>query len=352
MELYTISRTTQLKEELIESFSSFIWTDRYSAFGDFVVKLQPTPALRAALKPNVMLGFDESDSPMLINTVLITQDDDGKDVMEIKGRSVESVFIKRKSRPWAVNNDEYALNGQPQAIITTLVRNSCIAPVASGHSSGGAIPGLSASIINIPATQPTVKIFVKIEPLYNSIKKIADDYGFGFRVRKPVLGTQALRFEVYKGNDRTKEVVFGSEYDTLTDTSRLITNVDYYSYAYIFNENFGTYMFARKLDSFTKTGLDFAELVVDASDIQGTILDVAGELQIRGRQELSQHLEMDLLDGSVNPEGSFRYGTDYFLGDLVTIKDETGLLQKRQVSEHIWSYDESGYKSYPTLEVV
>lgn len=55
-------------------------------------------------------------------------------------------------------------------------------------------------------------------------------------------------------------------------------------------------------------------------------------------------------DSSVIPDITFRYRTDYNVGDIVTIENGYGITARARIVEVVESYDDTGYKLEPKLE--
>lgn len=349
MELYTINGTTAAKQDLIESVNSIIWTERYSNHGDCQVVVRPTPWLERRLVPGALLGFSESTTPMLIRSAKVSTNADNQRVMEVEGDSISKILEYRKSRPYGSSQQSFWYKATARDIITALVYNTSVVP-ASGYASAGKVPGLA--VYNDPSvpTLPILDVILEMGTAWERIKELLDDYDLGFSMTLPVLGTLSYFAVVYKGKDVSNSVVFGGDTETLSEITKLQSDESYASYAYAFNDSFGSYMYGTAPGDVTKAGFGFREIVVDASDIQGTVLDVQAAVQSRARAVLSQNKKIDYMDGKVNPDNPAKMGLDYNLGDIVQIRDVDGDPQKMRVSEFIRSFDEQGYREYPTLE--
>src|SRR4051794_30324263 len=72
MEPYTLDRTFH-KQNVIDGFSSIIWTERY--YGDSEVELvtPPTMDMIQKLLPGTFLSIDDSDEVMILETINIEE---------------------------------------------------------------------------------------------------------------------------------------------------------------------------------------------------------------------------------------------------------------------------------------
>lgn len=345
MEIYTLNKDTFLAEFILESYSSFIWTERYSAMSDFRIELKPTFELQRDLTPGTFIGFDLSDVTMRVGSISIERNDEGKRIMVVEGESIDWIMTKRYSQNYTDPGNPTPITGLPSAIIRNIMLETFNNP-GSGRS-GSKIGSYFDVIVTGITGETSTTVIVKTENLYSAIKKLADTFGYGFKLTIPNPGFTNFRFRIYKGLDKTATVVFSPDVETLSDTRRFISDEEYYSRVYVFNDEFSTTIINR--NEVLAQGFDYRELIVDASDIQGGVLDAMAPLQARAKEALEQTGKVDILDGKVNPQGSYEYRRDYNLGDLVTMSEDGTGNRPMMVTEHIYSYDETGLKSFPTL---
>jgi hypothetical protein len=72
-------------------------------------------------------------------------------------------------------------------------------------------------------------------------------------------------------------------------------------------------------------------------------------LTARGVQELAKNNNITAFDGEIPEFSTYRYDVDYYLGDIIEVRNEDGVVNNVRVTEQIFSQDASGEKSYPTL---
>lgn len=75
-------------------------------------------------------------------------------------------------------------------------------------------------------------------------------------------------------------------------------------------------------------------------------------LEQRGREDLAENVETMSFDGQAETTVMFRYGEDFFTGDIVQIADEYGHETKARITEIIISENEEGYSAYPTFKTL
>lgn len=78
-------------------------------------------------------------------------------------------------------------------------------------------------------------------------------------------------------------------------------------------------------------------------------------LENEGKGELMSKEYLEEFAAEVNPEINFTYGTDpeddYYLGDVVTVRNKYGVAAYCRVTEYIHSEDESGKSNHPTFTI-
>lgn len=72
----------------------------------------------------------------------------------------------------------------------------------------------------------------------------------------------------------------------------------------------------------------------------------------RGYEKLADYGIVTSFNGSVEPDTTFKYKRDYFLGDLVTVKNEYEIQAKARITEVIEVCDDNGYSVEPKFEYI
>ena len=347
MEVYTISKTTHRREAIIEHFESFIWTERYQEHGDFQIVAKPSPENRSRLQVGTFLGFDESTMIMIIDTVEKVEDSEGRLSLKIEGKSMSSIFEDRIAKNTFVDAD-WIITGTPGSIISQMVSSICI-------NGTGISPYdvFDISILDSTVQTDVYSIAIKPDTLYTRIKEVSELFNLGFRViHNPGVGQT---FEIYEGVDLTHDngVVFSEEYDNLSNNTFLKTDRGYKNVAYITAKHGNLIVDANGVINPTISGLERRVIFIDATDIDENEGQGLIDLLIdRGREELSKYHKNALYDGVIDPQGVFKYNVDYRLGDIVLFKGEGEEKQAMRVVEYIHTYDQEGYRAYPTFSQI
>lgn len=360
MEVYTLD--SQLRRITVtDNFDSMIWTERYSASGDFQLVINSTSATRALFTNGTLLAINESYRVMTVETVSSATDDAGNKKLTITGPSLEDVLNDRVARdlPADYTDDPsgWILTDLPAAILRTMFETVC---VTGALSPGDVIPFISTDN-PFPAdtiAEPTdsVTLTVKPGPLYTAIKTIADQYSLGFRITRG-LDNSVLYFNIYSGSDRTTDqtdltpVVFAENMDNLAEVSELTDTTAYNNVALVVSTNQAQYVYVDGADD-TTAGFERRVIFVDASSNTDPVGDaLTAELLALGLAALAKQRPLQAFDGTIPQNSQYKYGTDYNLGDLVEMRDDDGVANQMRVTEQIFVSDENGERSYPTLAV-
>lgn len=344
MEIFTISNQYNNRETLIETFDSFIWTERYSSYGDFELVAEPSLTNIQRLVPGTLVGFDQTDRIMIIDTVERTEDSEGKNSLKVNGKSFEYVLNQRIAKN-TLTSEDWQLSGTPGGIIAYMVNKICV--LGTGISSNDII---DINVQDLTTISSTYNMSIKSGTLYERVKEIADIYSLGFRVSNVIGGDRT--FQVYEGSDLTGPggVAFSEELDNLANTSLYTSHNDYKNVAYVLAKNGSVIVDIDGNVNPAVSGLDRSVLFVDATNIDlAAGASLTAVLIERGRQELAAHQHVMLFDGLVDPNGIFQYNRDYSLGDIVVFKGDDGVRQNMRVTEYIYTFDAEGYRAYPTL---
>ena len=105
--------------------------------------------------------------------------------------------------------------------------------------------------------------------------------------------------------------------------------------------------------------MDRRELYTDARDISQTVdggtmssEEYDAQLAERGKEKLAECVEIKSFDGKSDANTTFKFGEDYFIGDIVQIENEYGMESRSRITEVMLSESSSGFEIYPTFTKV
>lgn len=352
MELYILDESFK-KQAVVDQHSSLIWTERWSSIGDFQLDIASTPYFRSLFIPGLYFGISLSRRVMQIETVEKKTNDNGEEVLEIKGRSLEKILEDRYAQDDLLSTTaepKWVLTGQPADLARLMFHSVCVLGEIDPLD---ILPGVQETSTYPTDTldEPLGNINTTFDPmsLYSAIKQLCDAYDMGLRLYLEP-STSQIHFNIYVGSDRTGTVRFSPELDNMTSTTKYESVSDHKTVAYVISPA-GVQMVYSPYEV-SVGGFGRRVLVVNATDITGegmTSTQIANALIQRGYEELAAHRPYTIMDGEVSENNPYRYELDYFLGDLVEMQDEDGDVSVMRVTEQIFASDAEGDRSYPTL---
>lgn len=330
------------RQEVMDVFSSLIWTKRYYTCGDFELYAPVTSQLSEWLSQYKYVARDDEGGLMMIEDVEIKTDAENGDYYIISGQSIEGILSWRVILPLTI----IETNDAAEVVYKIIKENigiDCLEPDRKVANF------LVDETFTLPAN---IKTQMRGANLMETITDFCMTYGFGFKVLPDNNGN--FVFSLYQG--RETEVIFSKEFDNVINTDYYKKTSTLRNAAMILGEGEGN---ARRFAYIGGApifgGLDLREIYVDARDISsndGEIgeSDYLDMLLNRGREKLSEHKEVKGFEGEVEPNATYKYKIDYNLGDIVTVDNGYGAVARPRIIEIIESWDSTGYKVIPTFE--
>ena len=360
MEAYILDDLLR-RTAVIDRFESMIWTERYSAFGDFELHMNSTVESRRLLNAGNKLAINESWRYMTIETVEDTVDAEGRSLLKATGRSGEAILDDRVATDGFVGtgtNPSWTITDKPADICRQIFQKICV----DGFVSVGDIipfykPGNIFAANTIPEPATVVTVDLKLQTVYKAIKDLCDVYNLGFRLVRN-LDKSELYFNIYTGDDRTtfqtvnQPVVFSPDFNNVKNTTQLTSIASFKNVAYVFSKNGATTVYSSGASAST-SGFDRRVMEVEATDIDDALTGQAltDALTQKGVEALAKQRNIYALDGEITQNSEYQYGLHYDLGDLVEMRSADGSTNKMRVTEQIFVEDNQGFRSYPTLTV-
>ena len=389
MEIYVLDRLYN-QVGIIDGFTSFIWAKRYTQFGDCELYISATRENIDLLKRgNFILRSDDNDMICRINNVELETNLETGDFLIVKGEDCRAILNQRIV--WKQTN----FKGQAGTFIGRLLDQNIIEPtnrVRAIHNFNRRAWSGFVDNIDIQTTY---------DPVGDKIIEVCQMFNYGSRV---IWENDEFVFELYKGTDRSygqdvnPYVVFSPNFENLISTRYTMDSTGYYSIALVGGAGEGSNRISATAQIGDYVGIDRFEMFVDANDVSnemtyedlialypnGTIatesdkvyysvsgvkiatLDSASKptqavlesapynemLVERGRERLAETGIVVTFDGEVEPNYSFQFGKDYFLGDIVTVMNEYGIEANARITEVVESFDETGHSIIPTFEYI
>lgn len=345
----------------VDTFRSFIWTQRYNAYGDFELYVPVNTRNLDIFKLDYYIIIKDSEAVMIIEKISIENDVENGQILYISGRSLESILGRR-----VLYSKYYNTSQQIEYFINYVLNTN----VANTNDTNRNIKNFNKSyhthIQNI--TNKYIDIEYRIgDNIYDIIHEVCSDNDIGFKI---ILNDNLqFVFYLYIGIDRSYKqfvnpyVIFSNKYDNLLNSQYVQNVLDYKNIIHVYSDepsSNGRYQDDLYLNDKIVKDLDRREMFYDASSIstkddddeyipysqyQKTVKDTA-------LKELKPYTKIKAFEGEIDSEISFKYGEDFFLGDIIQIEDEWGNEARARITEITWSQDENGYRVYPTFTIL
>ncbi len=346
-------------EGIIDEYVSIIWRPSYSEIGDFEIYLGLTDKAIKLLRENryvvrssdisVENGVTTYEKVMLIKNIQVITDVENGDFLCVTGRELK--FLLHQRIVWS----QTTLTGTAEDAIRRLVDENAITPTDSNRVIPNLVLGVSAGLTD------TVNKQVTGEYLDTAITEICIAYNYGWDV---FITNNKLVLIVYAGLDRSygqterPYVVFSDDFENLYNTDYQLITEEYANTTLVGGEGEGLERVYTTVGN-ENAGLNRFETFTDARDVssnKGSEDEIDAETYLkllveRGREELASLSYTEGFSGEVLSDVAFKYGEDYFMGDIVTVINKYGMQKNVRVLSAIESEDESGAKLLPQFNI-
>lgn len=342
---------------MVEIYESLIWTERYQEYGDFELYAPVTSDILSLFKQDYYLENRESDQVMIIEKIVIETDAEAGNHVTITGRSLESLLDRRII--WGTKT----LNGNFQNGIRTLLEESIIKPLDGNRKISNFIFEESTDPL---ITSLTIDVQYTGDSLYKVISDLCKEHDIGFKVT--LNDYKQFVFKLYAGTDRSYEqvdnpcVVFSPNFENLINSNYIESKSAMKNVTLVGGED-------RDVDGVktrhyvtvgSASGLGRREMFTDARDIQSddgdgnTLSDAEydAKLDARGNEDLTENKSITSFEGEIETTLMFKYGEDFFNGDIIQIANEYGHEAKARILEVVTTEDESGLSVRPTFSTI
>lgn len=353
MILYVLDQNYN-KTVVMDHYESALWVDRFNKPGEFELYIPAGSELFTYIECGAYLANNLSDNVMIIEGIKIDTDiEDGNKVI-VTGRSLESILDRRIV--WTQTDFN---NANLQNAIKRLINENIISPTIAERR-------ISNFVFQDSTDQRITSLSLTAQytgdNLLDVINDICEANGLGYKIT--LNNNKQLVFSLYMGQNRSYSqqannyVIFSPKFENLLNSNYEKDDKPYKNVTLVAGEGEGLDRVTRTVGS--ASGLARRELYTDARDVQKKddegneipLNDYYAKLDQRGIEKLAEAKKTEEFDGETDPFESFIYGEDFFMGDIVQIRNEYGFETASRVIEFIYSDNVSdGLKYYPTFEV-
>ncbi len=247
---------------VIDGYRSLIWANRYNAVGDCEIYVEASVENIETLSiGNYLTRYDAEDSMTcrIQKIELDTNAEDGNYLI-VTGKDTKSLLDQRIV--WSMMNAD----GSVEDFARAMVNGTCINPNLPARkmlkNNGNPLVKLGnrAGFTEVTTEQVTYK------NVGEKIREYCQTNKWGYRF---VLSDGALWFQLYKGTDRSNEVIFSDEYENLSSTKYVDDATNMGNVALVAGSGEGSER-SRNVSGYAE-GVDRYELFVDAKDIAQSI---------------------------------------------------------------------------------
>lgn len=343
---------------VLDGPQAVIWTDRFQTSGEMELTFPVDQNWLTVVESDFYVISNMSEHVMVVSS---RQSD--RSQLEygsryiIKGNSLEQMLDRR------IIERDVTISGSLQSSIEAILNDNFISPVDPNRSVGNLV-----FVSNTDADITTITDERVIEAgtnVYDFICKVCYEYGIGFQMT--LNDTNEFEFKLYSGIDRTYNqtavpyVVFSKEFDNITYSSYYTGSKFYKNTSYVMNSDATLPNFYIQLQDNPFSGWDRRELATDGRYISRTPTDGGADysdeelailLATSGIEDLFLNTKDQAFDGEMDISKTFKFGEDFFMGDIVQIVDESNREGYGRIVEMLFTLSDQGFQMYPTFDIL
>lgn len=356
--IYVLDQNLQL-QGVIDEYVSIIWRPAYYDIGDFEIYLGATDKAIDLLRENryvvrssdisVENGVTTYKKVMIIKNIHLITDVENGDFLTVTGRELK--YLLHQRIVWG----RYLINDTVEYALRRLIGANAVEPVEPTR----VIPNMQFT--ESKGYSDRIDTQVSNRQLDEAIIELCMTYNYGWDI---YISGGKLTVDIYKGVDRSYNqserpyVVFSDEFENLYSTEYLYESELYANMTLIGGEGEGLDRIYSYVNN-ELSGLERYEVFTDARDISQNLESEADAisyedylllLEERGRENLAGLTVAEGFTGEVL-DVNFKYGVDFFIGDIVTVINKYGLQKNVRVLSAIESEGEDGVKLLPEFSM-
>lgn len=413
IDIYVLNTSFQVVG-VVDTYESFIWTDRFNSYGDFEIYTSFDNSLIDLCQQDYYLWIKESEHMMIIEGVEVESDAETGNHLRITGRSLESIIDRRIV--WTQTT--IAASTTFQNAVKYLLEDAFIDPQpysgtrANKRRNATQLATSNKRILSNFVFQETDDEYIlglTVEKnqytgdnIYDILQDMFQDVNNTVGYRITMNDQNQFVFELYSGVDRsydqqeyvkTQDLTMNPEkrYFELVDSQYVLTSdtsfqkgKTYYEYRgkrpfVVFSPQFDNVINSNYIDNTSEMknvtlvagegegtsrksiivgdeeGLVRRELFTDARDLRAA--DYPGAkyteaLKTRGYNKLVENSRITSYEGQVEATRQNVFGVDFFMGDIIQMANEYGIEGNARVIEWVMSDSTTGLEVYPTFDAV
>lgn len=355
-----VKNTSLQNVDIIDVFESMIWVEKFNDCGSFELYTPVTLALLELLQEDYYLSIEGSNTLMIIESLEIRTDIEVGNRLIVRGRSLISILDRR------ILLGQKFVDGSLQDAFEEIMNQNIIDSTQPHRN----IPGVVFDASSDPIiTDLELQAQYDGDNVWEVFSNLAKIHNFGMKM--DLNSSNQFVFSLYAGTDRSYAqstnpyVIFSPRFDNLLNSTYFQTSQFYKTYNLVFGDpSSGP---AHRVEAFRHpsglhvplAGLARRESHLNASFlskyIEGTSTEISvpeyvAQLKALGVADLHQNWsQYAQFDGEADTTNSYKYGVDFFLGDVVQIENEYGFQGRSRITEVTISRNLEGGHIFPTF---
>lgn len=261
MDVYVLDKNLQ-PIGMFDTYKSLIWANRYNKSGDCELYVEASVQNFALLSMgNYLTRFDSYDSMTCrIKKIELDTDAEEGNYLIVTGTDTKDMLDQRIV--WSMMNAD----GNTENFIRNMVNLTCINPNLPARkflkANGNPLIQLGnlANFTEVTTEQVTYK------NVGDKVREYCQTNGWGYRF---VINNGSLWFQLYKGTDRSNEVIFSDQYENLSSTKYVDDATNMGNVALVAGSGEGPER-SRNVSGYAES-VNRYEIYVDAKDIAQNI---------------------------------------------------------------------------------
>lgn len=317
----------------VDNYEDFILTRKFNTYGDFSFKISAAKNIRGLSLGNIVFLDNERAG---VITKINREFNQEQDILTVEGKALEYLLSYRLVEPPS-NLPLFTMTSNVKNIIKSLLESN----LGLEASSNRQIPEILIASSLGRGEEITYTAEKRWENLGIEIQNICLKGEMGIRSYLD-FEHQKIVFDVLVGRNITSTqsllppVIFKKEFGNILRESYFEDMEEEKSMAVMGGQGNDQYQLVAYVND-NLVGLERKEIFIEDGSLgnQTALID-------KGEEELLNYKTKYSLDAGVNPFHSFKYGVDFLLGDIVSLKSADKVMHKRiiEVSE---SFNQDGY---------
>jgi len=353
---------------IIDTAKSIIWHSVYFGCGDFEIYAQATPEHISLLAIDNYVTRNGTNDVGIIESINVTFDIQDGYMIVASGRFAKSILDRRLiCNLSGFSNTPTIISGLVEVAARRLVAiNAIYCTWSPGRNiSGlalGQLKGFQAQIVDENGNPAQRQ--VSYQNLLEYTDELLEEYGLAAKITINESNKDFL-YTVYTGTDRSADntggyepIILSTDYDNLNSINYVYDNSSLKNFVVIGGEGEGLDRFYTLYFPLAYYGLEMREVFLDASSINKkykeegsdeeqtyTDSEYAKLLDQQGQAKLQETIITEEFEGEINVSfGTYQFNRDYYLGDIVTIQDNTiNKYINKRITEATEVQDDNGY---------